>query len=211
MKRSRFSGVELASRFNCVSVVFALVASGIILSGAQARADTFDFSFAGTMYNVTVTVEGQVMLPAVQGAYSGSASDLWVFGPVGMNPPFFPNNAPALTTYMNTVDATDWTSQIFNEFTETNGQITAFDFQACGQTPKLLLGSVCFALTETGSELVVGFPDPTIIEFFDDATTPAENADITFSSVPEPCPVSLVMSGLGGLAWLVRRRVVRAR
>jgi hypothetical protein len=158
---------------------------GIAATGTAARADNFDFSFTGN--NGTVT--GEIFGLTNNGVSNQHATDIVI------------DSAPSAFALATPIDLFPLSSDIANNFTESNGQITACGVYVSGPGGSLALAlNYASTLDSFGVENVSPVLSTTV-------SGSAAFSDITFTpatAVPEPASMSLL--GVGATALLRRRR-----
>ena len=170
---------------------------GVVFFGISAMADDFTFSFTNNVGTVSGTVTGEII--GLTNNATGAASQVIITSvPSGLSPfegtPF---------------DATTWDTQTTNSFTETNGVITAANFNpsdvagACATAA----GGACslyLFLNGGGNNGDLGFAPRSAVESNDGVQySPA------VSAVPEPSSAILMSSALLTIVSAGRKRIRR--
>ena|ERR1039458_6064768 len=165
----------------------------ICFSSGHAKADNFTFSFTNTDGNVNGTVTGEIFGLIDDGSTHSATSVVLNSYPNGLKP--FDTN-PSLTT---------WDKILANQFIESSGTITSAFFEV--HDTASCLGTGCYfhlILPDATNESFIDVDDGL---FSRDVST---NTDPTFtlipSAVPEPSAVYLLLTVLGVVAIVARRR-----
>jgi hypothetical protein len=183
---------ELGTMIRTSFFAFAL----ICLSLGHAKADNFTFSFTNDAGNVSGTVTGEIFGLINDGATHPATS-------VVIN-----SYPPALNPFDTNLTLTTWGTINANQFIESSGLITFADFGARDVT------TVCTVQCVANIEFVPPGSNFTGISVLDTSghRFTATDASPTFSptpSVPEPSPVYLLLTVLGVVAIVARRRHVQ--
>jgi len=192
------------------TAVFVLTISGIILAPPPAKADDFSFSFSGSYtscsYSPCRTVSGSVTgaILGLTNNSTGAASHVLIYS--------FPSDLDSLLG-PGPIDATIWSNQVQNEFTEDHKKVTGGTFwaynvyQVDGElTPQINQGLLInasgvtnFLCLNCGADLAIlnggGFE---AVEF--ERLKPGD--------VPEPTSIILLATVLIGLGFAMRRRIL---
>ena len=170
----------------------------ICFSSGYARADNFTFSFTNSFGNVNGTVTGEIFGLINDGApYAATSIVIAASYPDGLNP------------IDSNLTPTSWDTKVSNSFTESSGVITQSIFLAsdgCGP-PSTLCSEFGLDLIGSSGSGVLGVLNGEI-------WSRAVQGDVlTFklvpappSAVPEPSAVYLLLTVLGVVAIVARRR-----
>jgi len=180
------------------TAIFALAIAGIVFFGPTARADNFKFSFTNTLGGVPGTVTGEI-LGLTNNSTSAATQVIIETFPAALNPSFFPP-----------INATLWSIQIENSFTEAAGGVVSGGFEA--QMPGITFGFSDLAIDSSGYNVLYlechcGLGGR---EVADGGGLAAANIDpLGSSSVPEPTSVILLLTMLLAITFVQRKRIVR--
>jgi hypothetical protein len=167
------------------SCMIFVASAAVIASLPAAKADNFQFSFTNTYGDVSGTVTGEI-LGLTNNATSAATSVIITGFPAALDLPF-----------TSPINVTSWTVQQQNEFTETNGQVTAGAFWATESD------TYRFYLDGDG---VYNFLGSDSLQVYGNNYIAADNiTPLAATAVPEPA--SLALLGLSaGVIGLLRRR-----
>jgi hypothetical protein len=177
-------------------LILALVASGMALPSASAWADNFEISFTNTIGNVPGTVTLEVM--GLTNNTTGPASSVTITSyPSALNPYI----ADAGTNVLA------WEYQNSNVFTETAGNLVSESFGASD----IAGGQVEAVVLNTTTNNLGNGPAPIDFLGYGPLTSSinpyiAAVETVPTSPVPVPAAAWLMLSGLGGLAAMARKR-----
>ncbi len=175
-----------------MSAVFALAIAAVALSSVSAQADDFTFSFVNTVGNVGGTVTGEIL--GLTNNSTGPATEVLITSfPSGLNSVL--GSAP--------INATDFTSQVSNSFTETNGQVTAADFIAWETVDSYTYGGELYVDGDPYNYLNLDGTDA----YYVYGNSGLAAANIQPLVAAEPSSLLLLATGLIGLLGLGRRKL----
>jgi len=185
---------QITMRLKSMTAIFALAISAIVFLGPTAKADDFSFSFTNTLGTVPGAVTGEI-LGLTNNSTSAATQVIIETFPPALNAPFSPP-----------LDATLWSDQLENSFTEEAGVIVSGGFQA--QTTFDVLGIATLSIDASGfnglsfCHCVVGVSP--YVE--GDPGLAAANIQPLSSPVPEPTSVIFLITMLLAVAFMARKK-----